>query len=502
MRAAERSCFRFAMSWRLLLACTWAFTLATATKLQAQDDLTTQNGSSGFNGGWITGPASNPLSLLNGPANRTFGKAAPYDFADFHPVTELDRRLPRWIAFQVEERFRFEGYRNGQFQPGNDDDYLLNRFRFQTDLRPLSWIRISAQVQDSRPMYQKPPFGPPNQNRWDLKLAYAEFGNPARHWVSMRAGRQILNYNNTIMASSEWRNQGRSYDSVVANFQQGRFHLGIFAASVVVPLASGISHHQDGNNIYGLYGRLRSNSPRSDLEPFVLWHVQPSVTIDPAVSNAKGKQNLWAYGVRWKGQFHPSFEYSVEGVLESGTQGNEPIRAWATTEGIAYQKQSWWGQPRAFAQFDYASGSSNPSGGVHHTFDAVYPNTHDRFGITDMLGWQNIQAIRGGATFSPRLRWTVTAQYLDFRLAQQNDALYNNAGISIGHGNATFGKHVGDEADVYSWYEFNRHFNVGAGYGRLGSGSFLQHLTGAPGYSTYYVSLNFKDNGRTGEQNQ
>ena len=499
LRAAESSYFREAISWRFFIYSAAVFIFfATAITLRAQDDLTTQNGSSAIDGGWITGPASNPLSLLNGPAYRTFGKAVPYDFPDFHPETSLDWHLPPWIAFQVEERFRFEGYQNGTFQPGKDDDYLLNRFRFQADLRPTSWIHISSQVQDSRPMYQNPPMGPPNENRWDLKLAYAEFGNPARHWVSVRAGRQLINYNNTIIASSEWRNQGRSYDSVVTNLHKGRLHLGIFAASVVVPLASGVSHHQDGDNIYGIYGRLSGR--RSDLEPFVLWHVQPSITVDPAVSSAKSKQNLWAYGGRWKGQFRHVFEYSVEGVLESGTQGSKPIRAWATTDGVAYQKETWWGQPRAFAQFDYASGSSNPSNGVHHTFDTIYPSTHDRFGITDVLGWQNIQAVRAGGTVSPRPRWTVTAQYLDFRLAQQNDALYNGSGSSIGLGNSTFGKHVGDEGDIYSWYEINRHFNFGAGYGRLGSGSFLQHLTGAPGYSTYYVAVNFKDNGQTGDQ--
>jgi hypothetical protein len=37
-----------------------AFGVSTAS---AQDDATTQNGSSGYNGAWITGPASNPLSF-------------------------------------------------------------------------------------------------------------------------------------------------------------------------------------------------------------------------------------------------------------------------------------------------------------------------------------------------------------------------------------------------------------------------------------------------------
>ena len=498
MIAANKPACGLAMRCRLGSACLALYLLFSAAgMLLAQDDLTTQNGSSGLNGGWITGPASNPLSLLNGPAYRTFGKAAPYDFPDFHPVTSLDRRLPRWLAFEVEERLRFEGYRDGTFLPGNNDNYFLNRLRLQTDLRPTAWMRFSVQAQDSRPIYQKPPYGPPNENRWDLKLAYAELGNPERHWISVRVGRQLINYNNTIMASSEWRNQGRSYDAVVTNLQKGRFHLGVFAASAMVPLASGISHHQQGNNIYGIYGRFSSVIPYSDLEPFILWHVQPSVTIDAAVSNSRGKQNLRAYGVRWKGQLHSAFEYSAEGVVENGTQGSEPIRAWATTDGVAYQKESWWGLPRAFAQFDYASGSKNPSAGVHRTFDAIYSTSHDRFGITDILGWQNIQAFRAGGTVSPHHRWTITAQFLDFRLAQQNDALYNNSGTSIGHGPATFGKHIGDEADIYSWYEINRHFNFGAGYGRLGAGNFLKHLTGAPAYSEFYIALNFKDNGQT-----
>lgn len=501
MQEASKLFHTFAVSRRLLFASMTLLAFWVAVpRLEAQDDLTTQNGSSALDGGWITGPASNPLSLLNGPAYRTFGKSVPYDFPDFEPISILDRKLPQWIAFQAEERLRFEGYRDGSLMPGNNDEYMLNRFRFQVDLRPTALMRISVQAQDARPMYQKPPIGPPNENRWDLKLAYAEFGNPERHWVSVRIGRQLINYNNTIIASSEWRNQGRSYDAVAANFQNGRFHLGVFAASAVVPLASGISHHQQGNNIYGIYGRFSLIDPHSDLEPFVLWHVQPSVTIEPAISNAKGKQDLRAYGVRWKGLLRSSFEYSFQAALEEGVQGNEPIRAWGTSDGIAYQRDSWWAQPRVFAQFDYASGNSNPSGGVHRTFDTIYSTSHDRFGITDILGWQNIQAMRGGGTVSPHLRWTVTAQYLDFRLAQANDALYGSSGNSLGGGNPAFGKHIGEEADVYSWYEVNRHFNFGAGYGRLRSGNFLWHLTGVPAYSTFYVALNFKDHGKASQR--
>src|ERR1700732_2567375 len=86
----------------------------------AQDDVTTQNAASAYGGGYITGPASNPLSFLNGPAYRTFGSTAPYDFPDFAPASLLNRQLPKWISFGLEERFRYEGYHNGSFKQHNN----------------------------------------------------------------------------------------------------------------------------------------------------------------------------------------------------------------------------------------------------------------------------------------------------------------------------------------------------------------------------------------------
>ena len=103
------------------------------------------------------------------------------------------------------------------------------------NLHTASWFRVTAQVQDARSGFQNPPIGPPNTVRWDLKLAYAEIGSPDKHWFSLRVGRQLINYNNTIIANSEWRNQGRSYDAAVVNLNAKREHLGLFAASAVVP---------------------------------------------------------------------------------------------------------------------------------------------------------------------------------------------------------------------------------------------------------------------------
>ncbi|MGO9340697.1 MAG: alginate export family protein, partial [Terracidiphilus sp.] len=309
-------------------AALFLFALAVGRPMVAQDDITTENGTSGYHGAFITGPASNPLSFLNGAAFRTTSNPAPYDFHDFAPTSYVDENLPNWIDLQAEERFRYEGYDNSSLKTGVNDSYLLNRFRFQVDLHAAHWLRVTAQVQDARSGFQNPPIGPPNTVRWDLKLAYAEVGDPEKHLFSLRVGRQLINYNNTIIANSEWRNQARSYDAAVLNLNAKREHLGIFAASPVVPQAYGVSPHQEGNNIYGAYGRIDGLvAPHSNLEPFFLWRVQPAEVVEPAVSKTTGKEDEKALGLRLKVQAHTAFDYGGEFIYETGKVGTQSIGA-------------------------------------------------------------------------------------------------------------------------------------------------------------------------------
>jgi hypothetical protein len=485
---------------QLALVAVAIMIVIAAVPLIAQDDITTQNATSALSGGWITGPASNPLSHLNGPAFRTDASLERYDIHDIAPVTLLDAQLPHWIAFQTEERYRFEQFANSSFKANSDDSYELNRFRFQADIKPNSWFRATAQLQDARPFFENPPLGPPNQNRWDLKLAYAEIGAPEKHWFSLRVGRQIINYNNTIISNSEWRDQARSYDAAVLNLENKRASVGIFAASVVVPQASGVSPHQEGNNIYGAYGRIIKPLPHTDVEPFVLWRVQPAAVVQPALAKSTGKKHEWAYGARIKGRVSSGLDYTGQLILENGKVGADTIRAWAFEDGASYSFTSSRWRPRFFVQQDWASGNNNPLDGKHKTFDTMYPSAHDRFGIADLFGWQNIDAVRVGGTFEPHRRLSVSAQVLDFWAVSALDSVYNTSGSAIVTNKVDRGKHIGAEGDVYSWYELNRHFNIGGGYGYFGGGGFLSHITTSHNYSYSYIALNFKDNGKKMEK--
>jgi hypothetical protein len=45
------------------------------------------------------------------------------------------------------------------------------------DVLPVSWLKFDIQVQDARSV-EKPVPAPPDQDTWDLRLAYAEIGDP------------------------------------------------------------------------------------------------------------------------------------------------------------------------------------------------------------------------------------------------------------------------------------------------------------------------------------
>lgn len=437
------------------------------------------------------------LTPIGGPASSPPIFIGPYDLPDLRPTGELNDHLSKWLQFGLDERLRLEGYTGSGFKHNNGDSYLLNRLRVGMILQPASWFKVVAQVQDARSFLQKPPIGPPNNVRWDLKLAYAQFGDAGKQSVTLTVGRQLIDYNNTIISNSEWRNQARSYDGVVTNIHVDRFRAALFAAAVVNPLLNGISHHQEGNNIYGVYGWITRVIPKSSIEPFVLWRVAPSVAIEASTAKT-GHLDEKAYGFRIRGTGIRNFDYRYELVSERGAAGPNNIQAWAITAGLGYTVASLEWKPRFFMGYDYASGDKNPTDGARGTFDTMYPTAHDRFGITDQFGWQNIVAWRGGASVIPHRRWSLTAQYLNLWLASATDAAYNTSGgVILRDPSGRSGTHLGGEFDFYSWYEINREVHIGTGIGHLRPGEFIVRAgKGGASYTYPYFVIEIFDGKR------
>jgi hypothetical protein len=406
------------------------------------------------------------------------------------PSTWLNSQLPKWVRLDFDHRFRFENYKSLRDNKGNDDHWFLNRFRATMNVIPTRWLSFTLQGQDARIFFKHNPAGSaPFTNRVDLRMAFVDVGNINKGKFALRVGRQELAYGeDRLVGAANWGNVARTFDAVRFVTRQGPLQLDLFSASVVVPALTGFSEFRSGNNLHGAYLKASNWVKGASVEPYFLWRVGPG---RGDVPGGIGHQDRRVSGVRFIGKLPENFDYSTETVLQSGTVGASSISAFATH---LVARHTWAGvrwTPRWFAEYNYASGDKTPGDGKSSTFDQLYPTPHDKTGLSDQVGWQNISDLATGADFSPVRGLTFKAAVHDWRLAQARDGVYlTNGTLIFRDPSGQSGKHVGWETDITGIYQRGVHY-IGFGYAHLIPGHFLTRLSQGAHLNYFYINVGY-----------
>jgi len=478
----------------LLAGGTYAQSTAPDESAAAPADST--DGATGSNGGQ---KSTSPRSKIGAPPTQLSTTVLPYPrltgtWAQQPLEPSLSERfnsmLPDWLRFSGELRERFEGYSGGGFKPDSTDDYDLHRIRLGMQIKPAPWLRFFIQMQDAR-VFGREPALPNYQNTLDIREAYALIGSPEGNGFSVKAGRQELSFgNDRFVGKRWWTNVSRSFDGVRAAYQQGRLRIDAFAASVVIIREGVVDHHNEGNNLYGLYGTYKDVIPHATLETFEFWHVQPNT---PIVGMKAGHLSQWTTGFRFVGALPRNFDYRTEMAYQLGTLTPDRIRAWTGHWVLGYSLPALPARPRIYLEYDYASGSNNPASGVYGTFDPIYQSTHDKLGLADQFGWRNIQDLHFAQEFHLARKWALGTGVHDYWLANSHDALYNTSGSVIGRiASGAPNTHVGGELDAQLLYMPTRQTQVGFGYGRVLTGAFLNKTTKGKDYTYPYMLIDYQ----------
>lgn len=407
----------------------------------------------------------------------------------FVPSDELNKELPKWLRFSGDYRARLEGFTGGAFRPNNSDAYLLNRFRINMRVQPTSWLKFYAQGQDARVWGKnQKPAAPPFQDTMDLRMAYAEIGDTEKGVASVRVGRQELVYGEQrLVGHVSWLNTARTFDAVRATFRHKGYRLDAFASSVVNIRDGEFNKHADGNNFHGLYGGIEKLVPKALIEPYLFWRLAPSLTTE---LGARGNLDFKTVGFRWVGKLPANFDYGTEMARQIGSLASDDIGAWAGHWVMGYTAAKIPYKPRLVAEYNYASGDSNPRDGKRGTFDQLYPTPHNIYGLADQVGWRNIHHARAGVEFKPRPKWAVSSFYHSYWLASARDALYGASGAAVVRSiDGTAGKHVGQSVDGQFMYALSRQTQIGAGYAYFRTGKFLKNTTPGKSYNAPYVTV-------------
>jgi hypothetical protein len=400
------------------------------------------------------------------------------------PITELDEFLPGWIQFGGQFRDRAESQDGFSYARVNDT-YDLTQLRIGVYIQPTKWLKLVGVTQDSRVFFNHhAAAGPPYQNTWDIREAYAQIGSSSEGWIDLVGGRQMFSFGDErVIGPSDWLNMGRTFDTIRVDVHHPGVKVSIFAASVINAIDGQIDHHIEGNNIYGIYSSFTHLLRHTTIEPYLLWRVAPSLT-SPPEADGRGNLSELTGGARVAGTLLDNFDYDIEMNKQTGSLGVYTIDAWAGHWNAGYTFSKSRSQPRVFAEYNYASGNKNPNRYTWGTHDQIYASSHDKMDFADQFGWRNIEDIRAGVDEKVARRWTLTEMVNDLRLATKNDALYGSSGaISIAaHPRAT-SSHLGAEFDLIAEYKQNLHVSYGFGFCHLFTGQYLNEATPGKDYN-------------------
>ncbi len=408
------------------------------------------------------------------------------------PSEIVNKELPSWIRIGLDHRFRMEGYTALRFREGNDDRWFLNRLRANVSLLPASWWKLTFQGQDSRIFFKLNAAGQnPYINRTDLRLAFTEFGDVAKSPVALRVGRQELAYGDErILGAANWGNVARTFDAAKLILRKGAWQADIVSAAVVVPALRGISHHVSGNNLHMIYGKWTNPLPKTTIEPYLIWRIGMGDALQGILH-----QDRWVSGVRVVGQLPLHVDYTSEWIMQRGQVKNqfglESISAFAQHTVVRHTLADLKWRPRLVGEFNYASGDRSPGNGRSGTFDQMYPTPHEKYGLADQVGWQNISHLSAGLEANPKKQLLLKALVHDWRLAQGRDGLYAaNGALSFRDLSGRSGRDVGREVDLIAQYNWGARY-VGGGFGHFFAGDFIRAQSPGAGMNYLYLNVGY-----------
>ncbi len=460
-------------------------------------------------------PESNPLSFFNGI-----------------------------VTFDVQERLRLE-FRENNFDFNNDNDaltddgWLLQRFRIGMLIKPVSWLKIYAQGQDSREIgSDRADFpnvlGAEGDDSFDLRQGYIELGDPKLFPLTLKVGRQILSYGDErLVGAFDWNNIGRTFDAVKLRWEEKTWWVDAFASTVVVPTRGQYNQSDfvNGNetgreqlfagvyfstaaipfqttDVYGFYLSENTGQPlfqptaiddtgfftigfRMKSKPGAFAPQPPAPEPDgKAVADGKEIADAKATPAPLPPKKPVGLDYTLEAAFQTGEVRGLDLTAFAAHLDVGYTFDISW-RPRIALGYSYASGDSDQFDGDIETFQNLFPTNHKFYGQADFFSWQNIHDLELNLKVAPIKSVTLRADFHAFFLADNNDSWYRANGVTtvrpLNAAARNADSYAGCEIDVLATWAVTKNVALEAGYSHFIAGEYLNDTGAASDADFAYV---------------
>jgi hypothetical protein len=370
-----------------------------------------------------------------------------------------------------------------------DNTYLLLREKVRVGYIPTPWLTLLVEGRDSSS--QKDDRDPnPDSDVMDLNQAYIKIGGPSSSPLSLKVGRQELEYGEELLIGrQDFSNIPRSFDAAKLRYETDNFSIDAFTSRRVIARANAFNRDNDHELFSALYADFKNAIPRNDLQLyFIARNVGPGVpNFTVPLSTVPTPRDIYTVGGRVESRTNalPGWDYAFEGAYQFGRfkdtfTGPRLVQdAFATHAILGHTWSETILQPRIGIEYNFSSGDNNPKDRTHGTFDNLSPSNHRPFGLMDFLSWQNLHDACLTTLIRPLPHLNITNEVHGFWLADTHDYFYQSNGQprkTGGYGiKPTAGQFVGTEYDFLASYNIGTYANLQLGYGHFFVGEYVRN---------------------------
>ncbi|MBS1806430.1 MAG: alginate export family protein [Acidobacteria bacterium] len=393
--------------------------------------------------------------------------------------------MPSWVKFSAEGRVRFETLHGVQFNP-KDNTYLLQRLRLNLTATPSSSLRLVLQAQDARVFFTNAsPIPASQKDAIDLRIGYAEIGNYETRALTLRAGRQGLDFGEgRLLSDGDWSNVGRSFEAMRLTFRYSRLRLDAFSGVSDKISIDSLAAPTPGEHFHGMYASLSKIIPKAALEPYLFWKLEHKVKGE---MGKLGNLDERTVGLRWVGDVPHGIDYGMESAVQRGTFASEPVSAWATHLIVRYSFRDPRHMPKIWAEVNRGSGDLDSKDGRHGAFDTLFGSSHDKFGVADQFCWTNLTHSRVGLQFRASNKLAISTAENWLWLTDSHDGIYSSGKVAI-ISNGLNGAFIGHEPDLQAKWKMRQRTQIDFSAGHVFAGRFL-HAANHTGFNSVVMSV-------------
>jgi hypothetical protein len=363
-----------------------------------------------------------------------------------------------------------------------DDDVLLYRSRLSLDYRLENRAHAFVEFQDARYALNRlelSDFSGPCSYRddFDLRQAYVEWQRIGESPFGLKLGRQIFQYaDRRLFAPADWGNVGNYWwDAAKLTFDTRATQVDAIYAQRVLsePTEWNFDHWQ--YHVGAVYARIKQLPVTLD----TFYVIKNTWGDDVTSEHGTGNETRHTFGFFSERPAGNGWDYGLFVAGQLGDYAGDDIGAFGVITRVGYTFPVAW-KPRLGAEFNYASGDSDPKDGRIGTFDGIFGAMDIPYGWMNVVSFKNLEDYAVNASIQPLRPLKLSAEYHYFRLAEASDAWYwVNGKAERRDPTGATGCDLGHEVDLIARWQVNKELELLFGYARFFPGSYVRRTPGS-----------------------